>query len=277
MRRLGSLGISLLVLSALLTALTSSQAGARTTLPKPTTSNHYVANLHGAVTAPRRIGYTIFDTGDSRADVRALPRHVRALVWLGEKCPTPATDEFRATVRHLATSRKVFGYYLSDEPHIADCPGGPAALASRASYIRQVSGGRQKSFVVLSDDEDYRPFRPAVTHLSMIGLDPYPCSIAHPTCEFRQINEAVASATAKGIPAGRLVPVYQAFGQRRTDDHYYNLPSADQMRTMIRRWATLLPHPPMDYTYGWGHQDSANPTLVDSTGLRRLFSAYFHG
>lgn len=36
-----------------------------------------------------------------------------------------------------------FGYYLSDEPHIADRPGGPSALTSRASYLRTTSEGRQ--------------------------------------------------------------------------------------------------------------------------------------
>jgi hypothetical protein len=276
MKQLGGFALALVTLVALAALPAPPTATASTALPKPTTTHHYVSNLHDAVTAPRRIGFTVFDTGASRSEVRSLPSGVRALVWLGEKCPTKADDAFRATVRRLADSRKVFGYYLSDEPHVGDCPGGPAALASRATYIRNASDGRQKSFVVLDDDQEYGAFRPAVTHVSMIGLDPYPCSVAHPSCEYSQIGEAVRSAVAHGIPKRRLVPVYQAFGQENTSDHYYNLPTVTQMRTMIARWAAQLPHPPMDYTYGWGHQGSSNPTLVDSDGLRRLFRTWFH-
>ncbi len=250
---------------------------ATTTAVAPSTSNHFITNLHGEVAAPKRIGYTVFDSGSSSAQVAALPTGVRAMVWLGQKCPTKADAAFRSTVTRLASSRKVFAYYLSDEPHIADCPGGPAALASRADYVRQASGGRQKSFVVLSKVEDFKPFRTGVTHVSMIGLDPYPCSTANPTCDVDKINQRVAAATAAGIPLSRVVPTYQAFGQSATASHYYNLPTVTQMRAMVSRWAKVVPTPPMDYTYGWGHQSSSNPTLVDSPGLQSLFTSYFTG
>ena len=250
---------------------------ATTTAVAPSTTNHFITNLHGEVAAPKRIGYTVFDSGSSSTQVAALPTGVRAMVWLGQKCPTKADAAFRSTVTRLASSRKVFAYYLSDEPHIADCPGGPAALASRADYVRQASDGRQKSFVVLSKVEDFKPFRPGVTHVSMIGLDPFPCSTANPTCDVDKINQRVAAATAAGIPLSRVVPTYQAFGQTATASHYYNLPTVTQMRAMVSRWAKVVPTPPMDYTYGWGHQSSANPTLVDSPGLQSLFTSYFTG
>lgn len=266
-----------LLVSLGLSAAAAPPDGTATRQPAPTTANHFVTNLSGAVAGPRRTGFTIFDTGDSLRAVRALPRGVKALVWLGQKCPTPAGKSFRRTVRRLAGSHRVFGYYLSDEPHIADCPKGPAALATRSAFVHKVSRGQQKSFIVLSDDEDYRPFRPAITGVSMVGLDPYPCSVAHPSCEIRQINQAVRRATARGVPLQRIVPVYQAFGQQRTDSHYYNLPTPTKERAMIARWASLVPHPKMDYTYGWGHQGSANPTLSDSAGLKRVFRSYFAG
>lgn len=278
---------TLLVTTALLAATPAAAAVARptpamtptatTSATAPVTANHFITNLHGAVAAPKRIGYTVFDSGSSSAQVAALPSGVRAMVWLGQKCPTKADAAFRSTVTRLATSRKVFAYYLSDEPHIADCPGGPAALASRANFVRQATGGRQKSFVVLSKVADFKPFRPGVTHVSMIGLDPYPCSTANPTCDVDKIDQRVAAATAAGIPLGRVVPTYQAFGQGATSSHYYNLPTVTQMRAMVARWAKVVPTPPMDYTYGWGHQSSANPTLVDSPGLQSLFTSYFSG
>jgi len=246
----------------------------------PVTKNHFVTNLHGATTAPRRLGYTIFDTGASLSQVSALPSGVRALVWLGQKCPTAADDAFRAKVRALAGSSKVFGYYLSDEPHIGDCPGGPAGLASRAAFVRTATQGRQKSFVVLSKTADFGPFRPAVTKVDMVGLDPYPCSTANPTCDVAKIDQRVSAATAAGIPLAKIVPTYQVFGQTATPsgtDHYYLQPTATQLRAMVARWAKLVPTPPMDYTYGWGHQDSANPTLVDSLALQRVLAGYFGG
>jgi hypothetical protein len=49
------------------------------------------------------------------------------------------------------------------------------------------------------------------------------------------------------------------------------------MRDMLARWARLVPHPPMDYTYGWRNQGSANPTLVDSPALQQVLKDYFAG
>ncbi|HEX5560717.1 MAG TPA: hypothetical protein VFX52_03665 [Nocardioidaceae bacterium] len=250
-------------------------ARAAAAAPSATTPNHYISNLHGAVTGPRSVGFNIFDTGSSKQQIDALPSGVRALVWLGEKCPTAADDAFRSTVNALANDPKVFGYYLSDEPHIGDCPNGPQNLRTRTDFIRQTTGMRQKSFIVLSKQEDYAPFRVAVTGISYIGLDPYPCSVAHPTCDPSKIDEKVGLALQAGIPQTRLVPVYQAFGQTATSSAYYNLPTADQMQTMLQRWTTLVPHPAFDYTYGWDHQSSSNPTLVDSPSLQALFQGYF--
>lgn len=238
------------------------------------TTAHYIANVDGA-RAARRAGFTLFDTGSSRREVNALPRGVRALVWLGQKCPTAATRAFRATVKRLAANRKVFGYYLSDEPHIGDCPRGPAALRSRAKFIAAASSGRQRSFVVLSERADYAAFRPAVTGVSLVGLNPYPCSVAHPSCDFSKVGSKVRAAVHAGVPRSRIVPVYQAFGQSGTSDDYYLLPTPAQMKTLLRTWARVVPHPVMDYTYSWKNQPSAHPTLVDSPALQTVFRNWF--
>ncbi|MDX6324992.1 MAG: hypothetical protein QOK15_1346 [Nocardioidaceae bacterium] len=245
-------------------------------LAAATTHLHFIVNLDGSV-APRRLGYNVFDTGDSPSEIRALPQGVKALVWLGQKCPTAADADFRATVRQLSGMRRVVGYYLADEPHISDCPGGPAGLATRTSFIHKVSDGRQKAFAILSEDEDFRPFRPAVTGLDLVGLDPYPCSDAHPDCDLSKIGREVTAAHERRIPLRKMVPVYQAFGQEHASDGYYHLPTPDQLRRMLNRWAEVLPSPPMDYTYSWGHQSSADPTLVDAPGLQTVLSDFFAG
>lgn len=101
-------------------------------------TRHFISNLRGA-TAPKALGYNVFDT--SVSGVATLPAGVQGLVWLGQKCPTPADATFRSAVDRLAANRKECGYYLSDEPHVADCPRAAAALASRADYIRSRSRG----------------------------------------------------------------------------------------------------------------------------------------
>lgn len=236
------------------------------------TTHHFIANLDGA-TRPHRLGFDIFDAGSSRASIAALPRGVKAMVWLGQKCPTAADDAFRATVRRLASNRRVFGYYLADEPHVGDCPGGPAALATRTAFIRSVSAGRQRSFIVL-EHEDYHAFRPAVTGATLVGIDSYPCSVGG--CRYSKIPEKVAMARAAGIPLAQIVPVYQAFGQEGTgSDSYYRMPTARQEHRILATWARAVPHPVMDYTYGWRHQSSANPSLVDSAAVQTVLKNWF--
>jgi hypothetical protein len=246
-----------------------------TTLPAPTTSHHFIANVGSHTRAVKRLGYTVIDVGAVGEEIRGLPRHTQGLVWLGQDCPTPADKAFKRVIRRFASSKRVFGYYLTDEPQKSGCRGGPAALATRADYIRRQSGGRQQSFIVL--DGSYHAYRPKVTHVTMVGIDPYPCSTAHPTCDYSDINDDLNTALRHGIPRRTVVPVYEGFGQENTSSHYYNLPTVSQMRTMLQRWAKLVPHPPMDYTYSWGHQSSANPTLRDSTRLQQLFKTYFAG
>ena len=251
-------------------------APARSALPAPTTTHHYIANI-GRFGVVRRLGFTVLDTGSSLDEIRTLPRGTQALVWLGQGCPTGIDKAFRRQVSRLAANPRVFGYYLSDEPDVASCPKGPAALATRARYIRRASHHTQQSFLVLSDSTSYHAYRPAVSGVSMVGLDPYPCSIAHRRCAYGKIKEKVTAALRAGIPLGKIVPVYQAFGQENTSDHYYNLPTGAQLSAMLDRWAALVPHPKMDYSYGWGHQGSANPTLRDAPALQQVLRAYFAG
>ena len=238
------------------------------------TTRHFITNLDGSK-APKRLGFDVFDINSGKWAIRALPRGVVGLVYLGQKCPTRANRSFKSTVRNLALSRKVYGYYLSDEPHIADCPRGPAALASRADFIRRVTDGKQRSFIVLSEKRDYRPFRPARTHVDLVGINPYPCSIANPNCDVSKIGEKVHAARRAHIPLSKIVPVYQAFGQEHLADHYYNLPTPKQQRRMFAAWSRLVPEPQMDYTYSWGNQGSSNPTLIDSPALQDVYAEHF--
>lgn len=249
----------------------------RTALSRHTTSLHYVANVK-AVRAAKRVGFNVLDTGTSKQQIDALPSGTRAMVWMGQKCPTAIDSAFRAVVTELAADPKVYGYFLSDEPHISDCPKGPAHLAGRARFIRTASGGTQRSFIVLSATVplSYHAFRPAASHVSLIGIDPYPCSINYPHCDLAKIRYRVRQATHAGIPRTQMVPTFQAFGQERLRTHFYNLPTRTQLRSILNEWARLVSHPQLDFTYSWGHQTSSDPTLTDSTTLKDLLHRYFH-
>jgi hypothetical protein len=239
-------------------------------------TKHFIANRAGS-TAPAALGYNLFDTGSNVQLVNSLPSGVQALVWLGQKCPTPIDDTFKSKVNALVGNPRVYGYYISDEPHASSCPGAAAALASRADYISAKTGGAQKSFIVLSRIEDYSAFNPSKSHVDLIGLDPYPCSISNPTCDLSKIGEKLRAALAAGIPSSAVVPVFQTFGQEGTLSHYYNLPTASQLQAMLNEWDRLLPSPAMDYSYGWAHQSSSNPTLVDSPALQGVMKKHNTG
>lgn len=254
----------------------------RVTLPAATTRYHYIANVK-APRAVARLGYNVIDTGSSDGQIDALPAGTRAMVWLGEKCPTRIDGTFRDIIDRLATNPKVYGYFLSDEPHISDCALGPANLAEKARYIHQASAGRQKTFIVLSwtVPSGYHAFRPAASGVDLVGIDPYPCSIDSPECSYAKVVTRVHQAIQAGIPPRRIVPSFQAFGQENMSGHegsYYNLPTGYQMKRLLSLWAQLVPHPRLDFTYGWDHQeDSSNPTLVDSAVLQRILFRYMHG
>lgn len=227
---------------------------------------HYIANRHGS-TRPAALGFDLFDTGPHLTD---LPRGTKALVWLGEKVPTMPTSAWKHTVRRLAAKPRVFGYYLADEPHD---PASVAALRAKADFIARVSKGAQVSFITLSEIRDYRTFRPAASHVTLFGLDPYPKSVNG--FVLSKVDRKVQAARSAGIPAGRIVPVYQAFGQGRTAERYYAMPTARQTRLLLARWRRLVPAPVFDYTYTWGHQRSARPTLVDRPTVQGVYQAWF--
>lgn len=258
-------------------SVTSATASPRG-LPRATAPHHFIVNVKGHHAAVKQLGFDVIDTGPSKAAIDALPAGTKAMVWLGQKCPTRINGTFRTTVRSLAQDPKVYGYFLSDEPHIAFCPRGPAHLAGRTRFIRNVTGGAQKSFIVLSATEEklsYHAFRPAATGVDLVGIDPYPCSITYPKCSFSKITFRVNQAVGDGIPRKKIVPSFQAFGQERIPDHYYNLPTRYQMVKILQRWARAVPRAKLDFTYGWGNQVTSKPTLVNSTTLQAVFKRYF--
>jgi hypothetical protein len=77
----------------------------------------------------------------------------------------------------------------------------------------------------------------------------------------------VQAATEAGIPAEAIVPVVRAFGSECADNPSGRLPSADDLRQMLDRWARHVPDPKLEITYAWENLPGWTcPTLADADG-----------
>lgn len=266
---------------------------------------HYAANAHGAIAAAAALGFDLFDIDGAGSSLPALSQTIdslptggKALVWVGNldnappgsPCPAPGLSfhRFRAVVDALRRDRHVYGYYLADEPHPQVCPEAAADIRARADLIHAIAP-RQKAFIVVADGSaicggklgcEYRPLRPAQTHVDLVGLDPYPChydSGGNPApCDDSMISDRVEAAISSGIPARSIVPVFEAFGQSGRDDGksvYYRMPTAGELASMLRVWHGLVPGPAFDYFYSVGVQCStascpAPQAILDTPAIR---------
>ena len=129
----------------------------------------------------------------------------------------------------------------------------------------------QKSFIVVLDGSkycngglgcEYAALAPSKTHVDIVGVDSYPCSIGS-ACKFNKITERVNAAVNAGIPRSRIAPVYQAFGQEGKANPYYRMPTAAELETMLATWKANVPSPVLDYAYSWGAQSSSPQALVN--------------
>lgn len=241
---------------------------------------HYTANIGNDQTTAALLGYNLFDVGPTEALINGLPTGVLGLVWLGNmdnapvgsSCPAPSlTDsQFQADVDSLASNPKVFGFYISDEPHPIVCPNAAIDLKTRSDYIHAHAPGKKVFIVVLDGSNvcpngagcEYSALQPSKTGADYIGLDPYPChfaadGVATVPCDSSVITTKANLAISNGIPANTIVPTFQTFGQSgRTDGKsvYYRMPSPTELTSMINAWASIVPHPAFDYSYSFGVQ-----------------------
>ena len=252
----------------------------------PTVPLHAAFNTEGDIADLIALGFNLFDIAGSNTNpasilelVDALPEGTQALVWLGnmgnasrgQSCPPPGFSdaEFKAQVDILANDPKVFGYNLADEPHPSICPDAANAISARSDYIHTHAPG-QKTYITILDGSnmcpegqgcEYRDLRLEITHVDLVGLDPYPChfdSVRQPVpCDISQISQRVQLAVANGIPISAIVPIFQAFGQEgRLDGKsiYYRMPTATEFQDMLNLWKFLVPNPIFDFAYTWGIQ-----------------------
>ncbi len=274
--------------------VTGSATGTDTTLAiAPSAPLHAAFNTQGDITDLIALGFNLFDVTGSKTNpaetlafVNALPEKTQALVWLGnlgnaptgKNCPAPGFSdvEFKAVVDTLANNPKVFGYNLADEPHPSICPDSVDIIKARSDYIHTYAPG-QMAYITVQDGSnmcpagegcEYSALRPEITHVDLIGIDPYPCHFNNTgqpvTCDTSKISQRVKSAVANGIPVPAIVPIFQAFGQEGRQDGktiYYRTPTTTEFQDMLNLWNSLVPNPIFDFAYTWGIQctDSSCP------------------
>jgi hypothetical protein len=241
---------------------------------------HYISNTGSDLHAVAGLGFNLFDIGPDKSRIDALGPGQQALVWLGNLDNTNCTpgyswSEFQSAVRRLAHDPKVFGYFLSDEPHPGTCRNAVRDIRQRADFIR-AQDARQKSFIVVMDAAricgsamgcEYSELNESLTHVDFIGIDPFPCRIGG-GCDPLKIDLEVQRAVAGGIALKTIVPVFQVFGQTCSPNKakYYQQPTASELTAMLNEWQALVPHPAFDFSYTWRSEGPACPSLDHATG-----------
>lgn len=269
---------------------TSTTTMALATSPK---TAHMTANLRQSYGGARSMGFNVFDVAGSttnpagvKAKLNALPAGSRAMIWvgaLGKKAGVQGFTraQFRAQVNALATDRRVYGYYIADEPHPMSFPAVVAEIRARADYLR-ARAPAQKSFIVVLDGTnvckgtlgcEYRALAPAKTHVSLIGVDVYPCHRGA-ACDFAKITQRVNAAVRAGVPRQQIVPIYQTFGQEGTANPYYRTPSTAELRRQLATWKASVPAAQLDYAYTWGTQSMSPQALINHPALRTVVRAH---
>lgn len=288
-----------LILIALLAPAAATQPGSPAkTVDTSTTTNtlatspktaHMTANLRQSYAGARSMGFNVFDVAGSttnpagvKAKLNALPVGSKAMIWvgaLGKKAGVQGFTraQFRAQVNALATDRRVYGYYIADEPHPMSFPAVVAEIRARADYLR-ARAPAQKSFIVVLDGTnvckgrlgcEYAALAPSKTHVDIVGVDSYPCHLGAP-CDFAKITQRVNAAIKAGIPRGRIAPVYQSFGQEGAANPYYRTPTVAELQKMLATWKANLPAPALDYAYSWGTQSSSPQAMINHPELQRV-------
>jgi hypothetical protein len=240
------------------------------------THHHYASNLKGQYSSAAALGFDYQDVS-SKSVMDALPAGVRGLFWLGNLdnvgCTSTLTnDQVVAKVQANIGDPKFSGiYYIADEPHTSGCTTAVEDVTARTNLIHQTDSSA-KTFIVVLDGSnhpgEYRAFANAADY---IGVDPYPCNVNNTTCDYTAMSNKIDSALLY-INASRMVPVFQVFGQQCNSgsSHFYRMPSAAELQQMLSIWDNKVPPSVrvFDYTYTWGNQTTAAPTLTDADGVK---------
>lgn len=255
----------------------------------PATRLHYAPNHNFGTDGkylPGQVGFNLADV-DTAGQVDSLPPGVQGLVWVGQ-C-NGVTPEFLQKVQPFIDHAKLFGFYLMDNPdpkarmtmagYVPACTA--EHLRAESDWIHANLPGAKTFMILMNLGSAKKPsfsaqYDPAVIHVDLFGIDPYPCRTELHGCDYGMIDLYVSAAAASGIPRSQMVPVYQAFGGGNYTADFagkYVLPTVAQERRILVRWGALLATPAFDYAYSWGSQELDHP-LEGASDLRAIFAAH---
>ena len=242
----------------------------------PITTLHYTSgsNIVGGngvyAYAPGVDGFNLADVS-SLWGLNQLPAGVKGLAYLG--MTDGVTDAFKAAVNQYLGNPKLYGFYLADEPDPTQVSA--ANLMAEADYIHANFPGAITYITLQNMGTPTSPvynFNPQNTHIDLFGLDPYPVRPQYSGgMNLSVIPDAVNAALAAGIPLGKIVPVYQAFGGGGYAS--WTVPTADQERQILSTWGAYVPNPVFDYAYSWGVQNSDTAISTDPD-LQKVFASH---
>ncbi len=243
--------------------------------PWPVTRLHYAPNNNFGQAGeylPGRDGFNLVDIDiNAKSQLDSLPSGLRGLVYIG-KC-NGATASFRSAVDAFAGDRKLFAFYVMDEPLPWRCP--PAHLLAENKWIHAHVPGALTFAILENLGPQITPtyagqYTPRNSGLDLVGIDPYPVRSGVSSPDFGEISRYVGAVEAHGWRPASIVPVYQTFG----GGGYSNwvLPTAAQERRMLAAWAAVIPAPKFDYAYSWGPQ-RGDRALSQARALRAVFAA----
>jgi hypothetical protein len=232
---------------------------------------------------PAGAGFNVADIADP-SHLETLPDGVQVLVWVGQ-CDG-VTEKFLATVGLFLGDRRVFGYYLMDDPDprssiAASPPCPPARLREESDWLHEHVPGT-KTVIVLMNMSDARTplykdtYDPVNSHVDLFGLSAYPCRTEFNGCDRGLIGRYVAASDLAGIPRSQIMPIYQAFGGglwRDDEGGSYIMPNPAEETEIISQWRALIPNPVLDMAYSWGTQRE-DISLHDAPDLKAVFSIY---
>ncbi len=255
----------------------------------PPRTLHYTPNHNFAQDGtflPAKAGFNLADVS-SPGEIRNLNAGSSALVWIG-RCDG-ADASFVRLVQEFSGAPRLFGFMLMDDPDPR-----PQAAVSNPSHACIADNLRMESdwihahfpgvktvIVLMNMGNAAQPsfkgtYNPANSHVDLFGLAAYPCRTDRGGCDYDIIDRYVGAASDAGIPAGQIVPIYQAFGSGDwlTDTGgRYIMPDDKQETAILARWRQRLPVPEMDMAYSWGSQ-SSDSTLGQSDRLQAVFAGY---
>jgi hypothetical protein len=252
---------------------------------------HLALNMKRDFAGPASVGFNLADV-NSHAALSALPPGMKGVYWLGNgfntKCHWQLSDrQVTDAVNSVKEHPKFSGiYYISDEPHPANCPNAPEEVARRSALIHALDQRSKTFMIVLNPASDQTEFARMKDSADLIGVDPYPCNRNNVKkgCDLAALRRRIEQARTAGIDAKRIVPVFQAFGQSCTtqDRPYYRLPSVKETKAMLAIWDEMVPRAEraFDVTYSWGIQPRvACPSLKTANGdkypdLQVVFAEY---